>query len=123
MFEVVYYELSDGTEPVKDFIEAQPVKMRAKIAMELSVLQDLGNELREPYSKHLEDGIFEMRCKVGADITRLLYFFCGGKIVVLTNGFVKKGRKTPRAEIKLAKQRRADYLERRHNDDHAERTS
>ncbi len=38
MFEVVYNELSDGIEPVKDFIEAQPVKMRAKIAMELSVL-------------------------------------------------------------------------------------
>ncbi|MFQ9111530.1 MULTISPECIES: type II toxin-antitoxin system RelE/ParE family toxin [Butyribacter] len=34
-----------------------------------------GNMLRQPYSKHLEDGIFELRCKFGSDITRVLYFF------------------------------------------------
>ncbi len=31
--------------------------------------------LREPYSKHLDDGIFELRCKFGSGITRVLYFF------------------------------------------------
>ena len=32
-------------------------------------------ELREPYSKHLTEGIFELRAKVGSDETRVLYFF------------------------------------------------
>lgn len=60
----------------------------------------------------MEDGIFEVRGKVGTDITRVLYFFyCDGKII-LTNGFVKKTQKTPSGEIKLAKQRREDYWER-----------
>jgi phage-related protein len=31
--------------------------------------------IREPYSKHIGDGIFELRCKFGSDITRVLYFF------------------------------------------------
>lgn len=31
---------------------------------------------------------------------------------MLTNGFVKKTRKTPVAEIKLAKAGRADFIER-----------
>ena len=50
--------------------------------------------LREPYSKYLEDGIFEVRGKVGNDISRVLYH--GGKII-LTNGFIKKTQKTPRS--------------------------
>ena len=41
----------------------------------LVILQEKGNQLREPYSKHVEDGIFELRCKFGSDITRVMYFF------------------------------------------------
>ena len=49
--------------------------MRAKIFGMLVILQEKGNQLREPYSKHVEDGIFELRCKFGSDITRVMYFF------------------------------------------------
>lgn len=111
-FKVVYYETEDGKTPIEDFIDSQPVKMRAKIASTIALLQELGNIIREPYSKHLEDGIFEIRCKVATDTARILYFFHEGKIVVLTNGFVKKQQRTPRFEIDLAKKRRADYLKR-----------
>ena len=68
--------------------------------------------MREPYSKHVEDGIFELRCKFGSDITRVMYFFFYRGKIILTNGFVKKTQKTPVAEIQLAKARRADYMER-----------
>ena len=51
------------------------VKMRAKLVGLLQILQEKGNLLREPYSKHLDDGIFEIRGKVGTNITRVLYFF------------------------------------------------
>lgn len=70
------------------------------------------NKLREPYSKLLDDGIFEIRCKVGNNITRVLYFFYYEGMIVLTNGFVKKTQKTPPKEIKLAKERRANFKER-----------
>ena len=75
-----------------------------------------GTELREPYSAPLGDGIFELRCKLGSNITRALYFFYIGKHIVVINGFVKKTQKTPPAEIKLAKDRRKDWL-RRHEQD------
>ncbi len=86
--------------------------MRAKMFGMIGLLQEKGNQLREPYSKHLDDGIFELRCKVGSNITRVLYFFYYEGQIVLTNGFVKKTQKTPKDEIKLAKDRRADYIER-----------
>ena len=75
-------------------------------------LEEKGTELREPYSASLEDGIFELRCKLGGNITRALYFFYVGKRIVVTNGFVKKTQKTPPKEIKLAKDRRKDWIER-----------
>ena len=83
--------------------------------MTLKVLQEQGNRLREPYSKHLEDGIFEVRGKVGSDISRVLYFFYYGGRIILTNGFIKKTNKTPPAEKERAKRYRAEYLGRKEN--------
>ena len=86
--------------------------MRGKLVMTLKVLQEQGNRLREPYSKHLEDGIFEVRGKVGSDISRVLYFFYYGGRIILTNGFIKKSQKTPRNELEKATLCRKDFMER-----------
>ncbi len=59
-----------------------------------------------------EDGIFELRAKVGTDISRVLYFFLVGKKIILTNGFRKKTDKTPRDVIELAKKYRDDFIKR-----------
>lgn len=104
-----YYEKEDGTRPAEAFILAQDVKMRAKIFMMLEFLESKGPALREPYSKSLDDGIFEIRAKQGSDITRVLYFFIRGQKIILTNGFVKKTAKTPKGEIERAKRYRSDY--------------
>ena len=111
-FLVEFYEQENGERPVEDFLNRLDIKMRSKLLMVLKVLQEKGNQLREPYSKHLEDGIFEVRGKVGNDISRVLYFFYHGGKIILTNGFIKKTQKTPRSEITKAKEYRADYLER-----------
>ena len=112
LFEIEFYQLSNGREPAKEFLTDLDVKMRAKMADTISLLQDNGFELREPYSKHLTDGIFELRAKVGSDAARVLYFFYVNRRIILTNGFVKKTQKTPAGEIEKAKRYRADYLER-----------
>ena len=111
-FEVILYENENGECPVEEFMSTLEIKMRAKMVGLLEILEEKGNELREPYSKHLSDGIFELRCKQGNDITRVLYFFYYGGKIVLTNGFVKKTQKTPPAELKLAKMRRDNFIER-----------
>ncbi len=112
MFQVEFYEKEDGDIPVKNFLNSLDVKMRNKILMILTVLQEKGNQLREPYSKHLEDGIFEVRGKVGNDISRVLYFFYYNGKIIMTNGFIKKSQKTPKKEIDLAKKYRKEYIER-----------
>ena len=111
-FKVIAYETEKGTAPVEEFLDSVNVKMRAKIYGLLEILQEKGNTLRESYTKYLEDGIYELRCKFGSDIVRVLYFFYYGGKIVLTNGFVKKMQKTPKKEIELAKIRRKDFMER-----------
>ena len=101
-------------------IKSLPAAMRAKITRSLRLLEDNGTRLREPYSKPLRDGIFELRVKFASDISRILYFFFVGNKIIVTNGFVKKADKAPPNEIERAKQYRKDFMdreERRKNDD------
>ena len=93
-------------------VQSLDIKMKAKVLRCVDILKKNGNELREPYTKSLGNGIFELRAKQGSDIGRVLYFFVIGRKIVLTNGFMKKTQKTPKNEIELAEKYRNDYLER-----------
>ena len=90
MFEVELYSDVNGNEPVASFIDGLNVKMAAKLVGLLQLLGEKGTELRLPYSEHIRNGIFELRCKQGTDIVRAMYFFYVGKRIVVTNGFIKK---------------------------------
>ena len=111
-YKVEFYEKDNGECPVEEFLLNLDKKMMAKMAGLIGILQEKGNLLREPYSKHLNDGIFELRGKVGNDISRVLYFFYYGRKIVITNGFIKKTQKTPALEIEKAKKYRRNYIER-----------
>jgi len=111
-YQVEFFETENGNIPVEDFINSLDIKMSAKIYRLLMMVSENGAELREPHSKHLEDGIFELRAKVGSNITRILYFFFIGHRVIVTNGFIKKTQKIPRAEIDKAKTYREEYKKR-----------
>ncbi len=112
-YEIEFYDLPNGKSPAQDFLDSLDVKMRAKMLRCISLLAENGPALRMPHSEHLDDGIFEVRAKVGTDISRVLYFFVVGRRIILTNGFIKKTQKTPPAEINRAKEYRRDYLSRK----------
>ena len=111
-YAIVYYQRPNGACPVQTYMESLPVKLEAKTAYMIDLLEKNGIMMREPDSKHLEDGIFELRTHFGSDSGRVLYFFFTGKRIVLTHGFLKKTNKTPRKEIKKAKSFRSDYMRR-----------
>lgn len=110
--EIEYYERENGEVPVAEFLGSLNVKLEAKTVRTINLLEAFGTELREPNSKPLGGGIFELRASLGSDDTRVLYFFYHQGVAVLTHGFVKKTRKTPPAEIERAKEYRRDYLAR-----------
>lgn len=111
--QALLYDLPDGTYPAQEFIDSLDAKMQAKMLRTIMLLQDNGTDLRMPYSEHLEDGIFELRAKVGSNISRVMYFFFDGGKAILTHGFIKKTQKTPPREIDRAKRYRAEYYSRK----------
>ena len=73
-YEVLFFEKSDGTFPAEEFIDSLDNKLAAKVYRILEMIEVNGPELREPYSSHLVDGIFEVRARVGTNLARVLYF-------------------------------------------------
>lgn len=94
-----------------DFYQEQDDKVQLKIEYVLDMIRF---ERRVPikFFKQLENsnGIYEVRIITSFKSIRILCFFDGGDLVVLTNCFVKKTQKTPKKEIKLAEKIKVDYL-------------
>ncbi len=113
--QAVFYDLPNGTYPAQEFIDSLDVKMQAKMLRTIMLLQENGTDLRMPYSEHLEEGIFELRAKVGSNISRVMYFFFDGSKAILTHGFIKKTQKTPASEINRALRYKKEYFSRKEN--------
>ena len=111
-FEVILYRKNDGESPVEEFIDRLEPKMQAKVLRTMELLRKNGLDLREPYTKALGRGIFELRAKHGTDISRVLYFFMEGQKIIFTNGFIKKSNKTSKQEMELARRYRKEYEKR-----------
>ena len=70
------------------------------------MLESLGpHKVREPYVKHLEEKLWEIRMKAQPGIARAIYVTVTGRRIVILHAFVKKTQKTPRAALELARQR------------------
>ncbi|EIP0538405.1 type II toxin-antitoxin system RelE/ParE family toxin, partial [Escherichia coli] len=65
--------------------------------------------LREPNTKPLGDGLFEIRT-MGTDIARGIWVYHKGNTIIMLRVFIKKSQKTPAKEIDLAKKRLAEVL-------------
>ena len=91
---------------VKAELDALAADVRASVERIVQLVQAVGLErVHEPYIKHLQDRIWEMRLRGRDGIARALYVTVTGRRVVILRVFVKKTQKTPRREIELAQQR------------------
>ena len=91
---------------VRAELEALPLDIRASFLRIAQLIEADGLErVHEPYIKHLEGPLWEMRLKGRDGIARAAYVTALGKQVVVVRVFPKKTRKTPRREIELALKR------------------
>ena len=109
--EVNYFFSETNKSPVKDFVDSLDIRTQTKFFAKKKLLEDYGRSLPYPHAKHIDDGIFELRFVGIEGNIRALYFFFHSNNVILTNGFVKKTRRTPKREITTAKLRRKTYIE------------
>ncbi len=115
MFNIIFYKDKRGNELVKEYIQSLFVKdnkdniiKRGKIRDYLETLQEYGTRAGEPYVKHLDGEIWEL--KPLRD--RILFFAYINNTIVLLSHFKKKTQKTPKREIEKAKKYMKDFIER-----------
>ncbi|MFO8028586.1 MAG: type II toxin-antitoxin system RelE/ParE family toxin [Cyclonatronaceae bacterium] len=114
MRQIQFYKTHSGKSPVEEFLDALNAKQAKKVLWVLNLIESTNRVPRE-YFKKLSGthDIWEVRIQSGSNIFRLLGFLYEGKIIILTNGFTKKSRKTPKNEILIAEQRKTDFLSRK----------
>lgn len=91
--------------PLLDWLDAVPTKVQAKCTERIDRLAELGHELRRPEADFLRDGIYELRASYQGVHYRMLYFFAGKAVVVVSHGLIKE-REVPPRDIDQAIERK-----------------
>ena len=112
--EVVFYLDGDGTAPVLDALRSLLAgghrKVVARCWVRIERLAEVGHELRRPEADYLRDGIYELRATHRRVHYRILYFFHGRRLAVLSH-VIKKVDRVPDAEIDRAIAHRKRFRE------------
>lgn len=102
------YRTAAGETPVRAFIAGLPPDAKAEAIALIKLAEALGNKLREPHSKALGDGLFELR----RNQVRLFYVFEPGQIIRLLDGMVKKQDRIPGDVLTRVRSYQKDARER-----------
>jgi phage-related protein len=87
-------------------IEALPADLRARLSRLEELIEKHGLQaLARGSFDHLEDKLWELRIRGRDGIARAIYLTASGQRVVIVRVFVKKTQKTPRSELRLARER------------------
>ena len=99
------YQDEESHAPLLRWLDGLPTKARGKCVARIARLVELGNELRRPEADYLRDGIYELRASYQGVHYRMLYFFSGKAVVVLSHGLTKE-QHVPKGEIDKALDRK-----------------
>jgi phage-related protein len=105
---LILFRDQQGIVPLLEWLDALPKKARAKCIARLQRLALLGHELRRPEADYLRDGIYELRIGLRNINYRMLYFFYGQNVAVVSHGVIKE-RVVPANEIDLAVDRKRQF--------------
>ena len=112
-FTVEFYETADGRVPVRELLLELRATDPDDFAAIMAGLARLRNRQyhREPLTKALGDGLFELR-HVGQLNSRIFWFFATGRRIVAVHGIRNKGQAIPARDLATARQRMRDWKQR-----------
>ena len=105
--EVIFYK-EDEAVLVRDWLRKMPTKVQRKCLTYIAQLEMQGHELRRPVADFLRDGIYELRPSYQGVNYRILYFFSGKDLAVVSHGIAKEGV-VPSVEIDRAIERKKRF--------------
>ena len=112
-FTVEFYESAAERSPVREFLDELKQSDPGDHAAVMRGLAKLRNRQyhREPLSKALNDGLFELR-HVSRLNTRVMWFFVKGRRIIAVHGIRNKGQAIPPHDLDTARERMRDWKER-----------
>ncbi|GHV47986.1 hypothetical protein FACS189499_06500 [Clostridia bacterium] len=118
MYKIEFFREENGSQPVRDYLNElsgrkdKDSRIKSNKAAEyLFALKTYGTSAGEPYVKHLDGEIWELR----PIRDRILFFGEDGGTFVLLHQFTKKTQKTPKKEIERAKRNMNTHMNRKGN--------
>jgi phage-related protein len=108
MLAVIFYRTAGGSEPVREWLRTLSREERAVIGEDLRTVQ-FGFPIGMPLCRPLGRGLYEVRSSLPTRKEARVVFFPTNDRLVVVNGFIKKRRKTPDAEIALALKRKIEF--------------
>lgn len=106
---VVFFVTESGREPVRDWLKGFDPADRKTLGEDLKLVQ-FRWPLGMPWVRKMEPDLWEVRSRLhGGRLARVLFTVQGGDMALL-HGFIKKSRKTPADDLRLARQRKTQWL-------------
>lgn len=114
-FEIEFYKDDKDNSPIEQFLLGLVTTNKELFNKTSKGIDKLRYRTyhKEPLSKHVETGLWELRVKAGNDILRIFYTFEKGQIIILLHVFIKKQQKTPTHELEIARKRLKEIKMRR----------
>lgn len=112
--QAMYYRASDGSQPVKDYLDAFTAKERVILLGQIDMLNRLtitSPPLEYPQSSQVDGPLRELRCHLGGDRHRI-YYQRSENFFILLHAIPKNTKKLPPSETVVAKVRWEDFKER-----------
>lgn len=117
MFEIVFYRDKNGKSEIVDYLDELKDKAntdknarinKEKILAYMAVLTEYGTRIGEPFVKHIEGNLWELR-----PLSNRIFFFCWkDNKFIMVHHFIKKSQKTPKKELEKARKNMQEYMER-----------
>ena len=101
--------IRNGRSTVQKFIQSLPPPNKTKLLRLIVHIAKHGPPSNTEKFRHEEDKIFAIKVSQ----IRIYCFYDRGKLILLTNGLIKKDRKASRSALDTAKRIRDQYLKER----------
>lgn len=108
----VFFRTEGGAEPVRDWLKSLSKAERLLIGHDIKDVE-YGWPIGMPTCRSLGSGLHEVRTNLPSRRTARVIFSIRQERMVLLHGFIKKSRRTPKADLELAR-RRKNQWERHH---------
>ena len=86
-------------------IQALPAGFVARFMRYAERMEIYGPDLGMPHTRPMGEGLFELRLKAAEGIARVFYCTIVERRIVILHQLVKKSEKTPKKEMKIARNR------------------